>query len=341
MLAKIIDYWRRSLDYPVDANEKSKFTEGLHYFLDLSHIFDSFPFNHLVFDPDGIVQYDYGRVKQPNQPLGIQYNTTYICWWAISRLEIFLRSGDAEAKKEFLRHAEWLLKNKKHIGEFAVWPFRFDYRPELRWLRAPWISAMDQGLVISVLIRAYKITEDKRYLDASKQAGLFFAVPLESGGFRVKFNNRDYYFEMYPVLPFSRILDGYLFSLMGLYDLSCLWRDTRILDLYNDGINTLLKNIDYWDFDGVWSRFGRYYLSPPWYHKLNYAWLKVVYSLTGDEKIHNVAVSWDPKKLSFIRKIEIKVLSYVYSRKAYLILRFRKLFYREERDSHIPVTAQT
>lgn len=326
MIKKIINYWERSLDYPVDANEKDKFTGGNHYFLDLSSIFDSFPFNHLIYDSEGIVRYDYGKVKQPNQSLGIQYNNTYICWWALSRLEIFLNTGDQGKKNEFLKHAEWLLRNKQDRNGFVVWPLKFDYRPELHWLRAPWVSAMDQGLIISVLVRAYKITKDERYLDLTKKAGLYYAIPFEEGGFRTRFKNDDYYYEMYPVYPFSRILDGFLFSLMGLYDLLSVWEDKRIQDLYNAGLNTLLKHVEYWDFRGYWSRFGTYYLSPPWYHKLNYAWIKAIFALTNDEQLSKIIEGWNPENLSNLEKAKVKIYSFLLSRKLYGCLGIRKLF---------------
>lgn len=326
MLKKIINYYKRDLDFPVEANKKSKFIEENHYFLDLTRIFNFFPFNHIVFDHSGIVCYDYSQVKQLNQSLGIQYNNTYICWWALSRLEIFLNTEEQVAREEFFKHVDWLLKKHQKRNGFVVWPLQFDYCPAGNWLRAPWVSGMDQGLIISVLIRAYKIGGDQRYLELAKRAGLFYKVPLENGGFRAQFSKGDYYYEMYPTRPLSKILDGFLFSLMGLYDLLSVWKDECILNLYEEGLNTLLKHVKFWDFHGFWSRFGIYYLSPPWYHKLNYAWLKVIFDLTKDSRLIEIVKNWDPERISRLEKAQVKLYSYLFSRKKYISLWFQKYF---------------
>ena len=300
----------------MEANETSRFCAGNYYFLDLSRVFDVFPFNNIIFDSEGIVRYDYMVVKQPNQTLGVQYNNSYICWWALGQLQVFLVSNKRPALDSFLKHAEWLLNNRQDRGDYSVWPLRFDYVPTYRWLRAPWCSGMDQGLIISVLTRAYKINKDPRYLQAAQRAGLFFSVPVEKGGPRAEFSNGDYYYEMYPVKPLSKILDGFLFALMGLHDLLSVWEDERILAYYKDGLSTLLRHVDFWDFQGFWSRFGTYYLSPPWYHKLNLAWLKVIYALTNDKRLPKLIAGWDPRNISGLNRRRIKVYSYLFSRSA-------------------------
>ena len=318
MLKTIFNYCARSLDYPVGANPKDSYLKGNHYFLDLSQVFERFPFNHLIFDEYGIARYDYGRVRQPNMSLGLQYNSTYICWWALSRLEIYLKTADEQAKEGFLKHVNWLQSNQQKLKGCSVWPFRFNYLPELHWLRSPWISGMDQGLIISVLVRAFKLTKDNRFLDTAKSAGLFFAVPLEQGGFRTEFAKNDHYYEMYPVKPLSKVLDGFVFSLMGLFDLLSVWKDSRIEGLYQEGLSTLRKHVDFWDFRGYWSRFGTYYLSPPWYHKINYAWMRVLSDITQDAYFGKVADHWNPARLSDSLRAKVKIYSYLFSRKHYL-----------------------
>src|SRR3989338_4926473 len=120
MLKTICNYCARSLDYPVEANPKDSYLKGTHYFLDLSQVFERFPFNHLIFDECGIARYDYGRVRQPNMSLGLQYNNTYICWWALSQLEIYLKTADAQAKEGFLKHVNWLQYNQQKLKGCSV-----------------------------------------------------------------------------------------------------------------------------------------------------------------------------------------------------------------------------
>ena len=70
-----------------------------------------------------------------------------------------------------------------------MWPYNFDY-PTYE-LKAPWYSAMAQGLGIEVLIAAYKITDDDKYLHEARLAANALLVPIEENGVAIYLNNGD------------------------------------------------------------------------------------------------------------------------------------------------------
>jgi D-glucuronyl C5-epimerase C-terminus. len=78
---------------------------------------------------------------------------------------------------------------------------------------------MYQGVVISTLIRGYRINGDQALLDLSKRATIVFSQDIEKGGVRT-YEKGGTLYEEYPAYPLPRVLDGFLFSLLGLYDLA-------------------------------------------------------------------------------------------------------------------------
>ena len=80
---------------------------------------------------------------------------------------------------------------------------------------------MGQGHALSVLARAYHHSGgDNLYLN-SALAGLWpFNVASSDGGVLANFLGRIPWYEEYPTQPASFVLNGFIYALLGLYDLS-------------------------------------------------------------------------------------------------------------------------
>jgi hypothetical protein len=323
-MKKIVNYLKRDLDFPIYIYADAFNKDSLSYPLDLSCMFDIYPFNSIAFDKDGIFQFDYSVVPQPNNSLGKQYNITYISKWALSSLQKYLRTNNNSYKDDFLRHAEWLRDHASERNEFIVWEAGFDWDLYGIRLRKSRVSSMDQGLAISVMVRAYKLTKDRTYYELAKRAIKFYEVSLDEGGFRCEFKPGYIFYEAFPARPISKTLDCFLFSLFGLYDFYLIEKDTQAKNFFEEGMKTLLDNIQYWDYKGIWSRFNAFYLSPPWYHKMNFCWLKIFYKITKDERLSIKAKRWDPASHSFCQRLKIKVSSFILSRWFYFKLAFKQ-----------------
>ena len=126
------------------------------------------------FDEEGIPLTDYGA------QFGIQYQPVGIAHYALGNWNLFLETGKERHRDEFLKISDWFCENLAIKGSFGVWEYLFDY-PRF-YLKAPWPSAMAQGQGVSVLVRAYQLTRDKRYLECARLALASFEVPIEQGG---------------------------------------------------------------------------------------------------------------------------------------------------------------
>lgn len=199
------------------------------------------------FDERGIPLRDYGN------DFGIQYQPVGIAHYALGNWDLWLETQDNQYKVKFLKMADWFCENLVSKGDFGVWEYKFDY-PRFQ-LKAPWPSAMSQGEGISILVRAYQLTEDERYLECAQGALGSFKASLEEGGVRYRDERGFIWYEEYPSLVKPpHVLNGFIFALFGLYDFYKITGSKEALSLFNEGIETLKANLGQWDL-GIWSRY--------------------------------------------------------------------------------------
>lgn len=282
-------------DYPIKEIREAGSADSLHYYVYSNSLF----LDDLDFDRNGIPMKHY-------RAQGGQYNPLFIAWWGLFNLERYLEISKAEYLKTFLLQVEWLKEHAVRRADGAVvWPCYFDWQEGFCRLRSPWISAMYQGVVISVLIRGYRVTGDVALLALSEQAACVFESSIDEGGVRTLEQGRVLY-EEYPGYPLARVLDGFLVSLLGLYDLSVETGRTDVRSLFDQGVEGLLQALSQWDYRGKWSWYGaRAYLCPPHYHKFNWILLSVLGRLTGKEQLMRYANLWSRNGGTLANKLEI------------------------------------
>jgi len=184
---------------------------------------------------------------------GIQYQPVGIAHSALGNWDLYLTTKQAQYREKFLRMADWFCENLVIKGDFGVWEYHFDY-PRFH-LKAPWPSAMSQGEGISVLARAYQITQEKRYLHCAELALGSFKASLIEGGVRYHDENGFIWYEEYPSLVEPpHVLNGFIFALFGLYDSYKSTGNKEALALFNEGVEILKANLRRWDL-GFWSRY--------------------------------------------------------------------------------------
>lgn len=287
-----------SFSYPLHAQLQASRAGALDYYI----VSDLLFLEDMIFDAQGVVQKVY-------RAQGAQYNPLFIAWWSLHRLGKFHSSGDAAALKEFWAQIDWLQSHAVQRPDGAiVWPCYFDWQEGAALLKSPWISAMYQSVVISALVRAYRIQKDPELLDMCLQAAKVFTLPIEEGGVRTMMGAGALY-EEYPVCPLPRVLDGFLFSLLGLYDLAIETGSAEIYGLVSDGVVGLRLALPNWDYRGKWSWYGTHgYLCPPHYHQLNATLLELVGILMGDQDLVAHAHRWLPPTRSCLDQLEIYVM---------------------------------
>lgn len=251
------------------------------------------------FDEDGIPRYPY--------PTGLGYNVTFICHFALYHHMLFLKFKRQENLDHFLRVTNWLQKSGQETSDSLVYPFSFSFNG----LSPPWISALTQGRVLSVLARAYEFSQKEQHLVMARKAMKPFEVSVQKGGVQSAFPNGDIAFEEYPFSRPNIVLNGLITALVGLYDLAEIGRDRTATDLFRQGFDGLERNLQRYDL-GFWTSYD---LGQPFrtlanekYHRYHIAQLWAVHEMTGSETFKHHSLKWQGYLQGFT-PIAIRTLS--------------------------------
>ncbi|XP_012275001.1 D-glucuronyl C5-epimerase [Orussus abietinus] len=128
----------------------------------------------------------------------------------------------SEHMEQFYDSARWFVANQNTTS--GGWPnqVRRKVASRMATLEPGWYSSMGQGHAISVLARAYHHSGDERYLRAAIKGLQPFRIPSSDGGVAAHFLDKYVWYEEYPTTPPSFILNGFIYSLIGLYDLKSI-----------------------------------------------------------------------------------------------------------------------
>lgn len=170
-----------------------------------------------------------------------------------------LSLASRQSLRFFYHAADWLLIHQDSMGG---WPVGVTLnRDNSKYTQAEeiqpgWYSGMGQGHAISVLTRAYRESLNQTYLEAAVNAIKLFKVSSSEGGIVARFMDTSHiWFEEYPTKPSSFILNGFMYSLLGLYDLwSTLQNEVRHEEesklaeqLFTDGLASLRALLPFFD----------------------------------------------------------------------------------------------
>src|SRR5271166_3789462 len=198
---------------------------------------------------------DESGIPYVNYDSGKSYNATTISLFGLLAYDRFLDTGASSDKEEFLRLANWIATHQDEARGCWCHDFDFTYRTLGETIHKPWISAMTQGLGISMMTRAYSMTHEPLYLRVAERGLLPFLRTVEQGGLARRFtlldsskDNRDgLFYEEYPTQPDpSYTLNGFMFSLLGLYDLAQV-PNAQAQDLFRKGMQALRVSVPLYD----------------------------------------------------------------------------------------------
>ncbi|KAL5106253.1 D-glucuronyl C5-epimerase [Taenia crassiceps] len=166
------------------------------------------------------------------------------------------------ARQRFMAATEWLMRNQAQDGSWRI-PAKHIFTHDI-YLKPGWCSAMGQGQGISLLVRANYMTGEKSFLTAADRALAPFRRSVEQSqssdeacGVRANFLGQSTlpWYEEYPVVPSVFVLNGFIYSLIGLYDLSKVASVNgtnnaiiaRASQLLEDGVATLARVLPLYD----------------------------------------------------------------------------------------------
>ncbi|WP_316569269.1 D-glucuronyl C5-epimerase family protein [Neobacillus sp. YIM B06451] len=243
------------------------------------------------------------------------YNPVTLSNLALAEHGRYLRNWDVNTRKNFLKYADTLISMQSKDGSFRyAFPFK---KPEYNYNYKPgWVSAMPQGEALSVYSRAYRLTNDKKYLEAGKRSLEFLQVSKTNGGVMTDLGDisskwKDYiWFEEYVTPKNNYTLNGYMFVLLGLYDWSKLevqgdYGQQQANSLFNRGIQSLKKVLPKYDMGGFTMYDLSYYTMKTkkphvaiGYHAVHIYQLKALYSITNEPSLLSRSNLW----ASYVKK---------------------------------------
>lgn len=223
--------------------------------------------------------------------------------YGLGAYDLYLATNEKRYYVKFLQCVDWAIHHQEEKG---AWNNFFFYYPQNPY------GAMCQGEGASLLIRAYKSTNDSRYYNAAMKAIDFMLLSVEEGG-TTRYNEISPCFLEYTHRP--AVLNGWIFALFGLYDF-CLVSDNDLYkEVFDRAIQELKKQVR--NFTGsLWSVYdldGR--IASPFYHNLHIAQMEALYLITGDEIFKKIYDKWKRQQqnifckiYAFIRKAIQKIL---------------------------------
>jgi hypothetical protein len=129
----------------------------------------------------------------------------------------------------------------------------------------PWTSGLSQGTALQALARAWSRTHETAYLDAAKEALGIFRTRPPSGVLEQR-PAGSHYLE-YTYAPGERILNGYIQSLVGLWEYAKLTGDPEGQSLFEAGDANARAETPRYD-TGAWSMYDQHSESDLSYHEL-------------------------------------------------------------------------
>ncbi len=238
-------------------------------------------------DQAGVPKVDMGK------NYGLQYNPITISQFGLFCLQKYAITGKRDTLQQALACANWLIGNFKNwrrdIGAW-VYPFDLDYYGP----KAPWISGMAQGQGISLLLRVHQQKQDERIPEITRRAFQAFLFAVEDGGVLEHFADGTPIFEEFTTTPPSRVLNGHIFALLGIYDYANFWNDAAAQSLFDSATAGLTQNLQLYD-TGYWNLYDLHSsrrLASPMYMIVHIRLLRILAGLTGQSEFSALADKW-------------------------------------------------
>jgi len=254
----------------------------------------------IVFDSEGIPM-----GKAPNgEKSGVDYPTYVYNPVGIAEYGLLLYNDlienqthlllKTERKAAFNKQIFWLIKNRTDKENMSFW--HHNYPVTDHGCKPPWKSALSQGLILSLLVRAYYLTKREEISELAERAANSMKTPAFKGGFLYINGNGDYWFQEY-MGNCGYVLNGFIYAMWGVYDYYLYSNDQAYKMVFDKCVDTLRNNLKYYDWRMGIARWTVYDLKDRnpvdlAYHKMHVRLLKNLYMITGENFLLDYANLW-------------------------------------------------
>jgi hypothetical protein len=250
------------------------------------------------------------------------YHQIYIIQLGLISHDLILDGVDSEKNTALLKQCiDWLDANCEEFKGTSVWRNNF---PLARYeLDTGWISGMYQGQIMSLYLRyGQLVNEEEKYIQKARLAFDFLVIPYEDGG--VKRYDKDglMWYEEYPGKQPSFVMNGFVYTLFGIYDLWRVTKDDEVKNTIDSCVKTLKNSIHLYD-SGYWSVYDQLKkeLATKYYHKnIHIPLMEILHKLTGEEIFDSYNKRWKKQLNSNLNKAWVQIMYRIQPR----LRRFRK-----------------
>ncbi|MEO8687033.1 MAG: D-glucuronyl C5-epimerase family protein [Solirubrobacteraceae bacterium] len=137
-----------------------------------------------------------------------------------------------------------------HRGGFTAWEYFFAFGGGA----PPWISGLAQGTAIQALTRGSQLLGDPKYVEFARGALGAFEQRPPLGVRAASTSGTGRHYLIYSFSSGLRVLNGFLQSLVGLYDFADATKDPRATRLFKTGDRAARREIPRYD-TGAWSLY--------------------------------------------------------------------------------------
>ncbi len=279
----------------------------------------------VVFDCNGIPKLNISRRGE------YHYYPITIAIYGLEQVSKYYKTQDPRHLEKVRAVANFLAQTQN--TESGAWKSDFEYFYAVREtgkLEPGWTSALAQGFCISCLVRAYYLFDDIDYLAAVEKGVLPFYEDVENGGVLSRIFDKYPWYEEYTTPNKSHILNGFMFSLLGLYDGFMLTGSTKYSDRFEIGLESLrhclsmfdLKDISAYDLTHITipGNPAKYHIG---YHFTHIRLLSALLSIEEDQIIRKVLerwISYSQGNKSYFRLVESNIDLQINSNDGFIVL---------------------
>lgn len=172
---------------------------------------------------------------------------------ALAHWNAFLTTQGNPDREAFLARARWLMDHHVNLLGGAV-GWLVSAPADTPVTTAPRLSASVQGTALSVLVRAFRLTEESAILDCARRAIDTLAADILDGGVCALVGHEGVFFEDVASYPAAHAIAGHILGLLGLADYHALVNDPAVATQIQRAHATLhdlstLFDAGYWTYD--------------------------------------------------------------------------------------------
>ena len=230
-------------------------------------------------DKNHIYEIEYLPLFQTEKGENIFFPIT-IFQYGLGCYDLYLQTGEKFYLEKSLHCATWGVLNQEDCGGFNTFSFIYPDNP---------YSAMCQGEAVSLFLRMYVATGEKKFVDAAKKALDFMLLPLEQGG-TTEYLNNGIIFKEYTHLPV--VLNGWIFALFGLFDWVLMNGEDQYKETFNRSLMTLSNSLKTFDC-GYWTKYDmQNKIASRFYHNLHIAQMEALKQITRNDTFEQYEMQW-------------------------------------------------